>query len=254
MHFYWGDSPMSWLRYMTLKTFRTFNPGTRIVLHSGAVTSRATWATSEGDEGYDGLDWRTHLDVLGVEHVTYEPLVPLPPQQACDLCRWEILAAGGLFADMDIVWTRPFPFIGGDAVSCDNGILKMGVMSGAPGGVFARVRDLALERVDTAVYQSIGVAVMYEVAFGHSIGHANNAKGRDTLAGLGVANIPMWWVHPLSPMQMDMPLPRRCVGLHWYGGWRPSIEASRTMTPANWRTFTGAIPDALVRGEAAWSR
>jgi hypothetical protein len=154
---------------------------------------------------------------------------------------------------MDIIWAAPLPTITGDAISCDNGILRMGLMSGSPGGLFVRVRDLAYERLNPAVYQSIGIAVLYEVAFGHAIHHVREARGRDTLAGLGASNIPMEWVHPLAPRELDHPCPE-CVGLHWYGGYGPSAEVSRTMTPANWQTFTGAIHDALAKGESVWGR
>lgn len=250
MHFFWADSPMSWLRYMTLKTFRDFNPDVPMVLHTTPLTMRATWATSEDDENYTGQDWRPEIEALGVTSVPYTPPQPLPPQMACDLCRWDVLAAGGMFADMDIIWTRPLPEIEGDGVSCENGMLRMGLISGQAGGFFTRVRDLAHQRINLDAYQSVGTAVMYEIAFGHSLNRFKEARGRDTIAALGLQNIPMEYVHPLTQYEMeDGACPSEAYGLHWYGGLAYSAEVSRTMTPENWGTFSGAIPSALRLAE-----
>ena len=250
MNFYWADSPMSWLRYMTLLTFRRQNPEWEMGLHSSPVTERGRWDQEASDEDYRGEDWRGRLAEIGVLESSWDAPIGATPQHCGDLCRWAVLSGGGMFADMDIVWLKPMPEIAGDALSCANGILKLGMASGARGGLFGEVLKLALEHFDSAVYQSAGVEVLYELAFGSKLRCVSDAAGHDTLGMLKASLIPMGWVHPLEPHAIPNTACPDCVGLHWYGGLEFSADASRRMTEHNYKTFTGAIPDALARGTA----
>jgi hypothetical protein len=253
VNFYWGDSPMSWLRYMSLESYRRFHPDEPITLHVGAVTGK-TWETGEaGPEQYAGYDWRENLTEIGVTVKAYAPPIPLPPPQANDMCRWDVLASGGRWADMDVLFTASLPPIEGDMISCRDGVLRVGLTSGAPGGVFADVRAMALDGYDPARYQSLGTEAVYALAFGRRV-TPEEAFGRDTLGALEavtgkhVADLPTEWVQPFEPEELheQEELPE-CYGLHWFGGHPQSNEAARTMTPENWRSYPGAIRLALER-------
>lgn len=253
MNFYWSDTPMPWLRYMSIASFRCFHPDVPITLHTGPSTDK-TWTTGEaGAESYAGYDWRQNLTEIGVTVEHYVPPIALPPQQAQDMRRWDVLASGGKWADMDVLFAATLPPIEGDAISCRDGVLRVGLTSGAPGGVFADVRAMALQGYDPSRYQTLGTEAIYALAFGERL-TPEEVVGRDTLAALEkvtgkhVENLPTEWLQPFEPHELhehdELP---DCYGLHWFGGYPESNEASRTMTPDNWRDYRGAIPRALER-------
>ena len=256
MNFHWGDSPMSWLRYMTLASFRKYHPDWEMVLWQTPITAAKTWQTGEASEAYDGVDWRDELPALGVDvELTHAP-EGMPVQHAGDIVRWKRLAEGELYSDMDILYFCALPpILRRDGISCEDGILRVGLTSGTKDGVFADVLEVARDNYDPSRYQSVGVEAVYHLAFGHAVNDVNQAVGMDTLGlltevtGKPVYNIPTWWLHPIDSHQIhnSSSIRNDAVGIHWFGGLYESVRLSDEMTPDNWHQFSGAIPIALER-------
>lgn len=243
---------MSWLRHMSIKSYQKFHPDEEVVLWTSKRTNEAAWTTGEASEQYGGKDWR---DELSVVHKSYTPPFAMPPQQVGDFCRWEALAQGCQYADMDMLFGAEVPdWIVGDAISCEDGVLRVGLTSGAKDGVFADVYEYALTHYDPTRYQSVGVEAVYGLAFGQPT-EPGKAAGCDTLGKLStvtgkpVDNIPTHWYHPFDPEHTFAGnlLPNSALGLHWFGGTPKAIEMSRTMGPDNWREYTGAVVHLLER-------
>lgn len=154
-HFFWDDSPMSFLRWMTLHSFSALNPDWKLVLHTCAGAS-ANWGTSHNKQ-VASEDLRSRLGEIDRLEVREEgdELGALPGVQQSDILRNRYLyEEGGIWSDMDILFYRPV-----DAMLCNlqehadsltglcirGGWFPIGFMMGAPGSpYFKAVHDLQM--------------------------------------------------------------------------------------------------------------
>lgn len=126
---------MSWMRYLTLATFRRLNPNWEMVLYTEKqqrpCPTRPPWSTPERQDflapkrpsctGFFVTDYGTpeRLAALRVRQVAIDFNWPgaANPVYRCDLTRWMALGyIGGFFSDMDIVFVRPMD----DVLRCVN--------------------------------------------------------------------------------------------------------------------------------------
>lgn len=237
--FYWGDSALSWIRWMTLCSFRLRNPEWGIRLLTSPIGRDRHWEEVEINQDqftYHGKDWRDRLDELGVVVEEYSPPVETSANTIGDIARWDVLSQGGVYADMDIIFLKGFDedaarlLTSTHALSCESGYLYLG-LTGSPGGkLFADIRDEAIARHEGR-YQASGVNAVYRYAYGHD--ELPLVHGLDTLqalrdkSGEEVERIPIRWVHPFTdPEDVWTRYPGDSYGLHWYAGSRKGQEAS----------------------------
>lgn len=116
--FYWGNERMSYLRYLTLASFRKQNPDWRMRLVRRASDIGSTWETGESFDKFDykGPDYTDRIAALDVQMVPWdEPYIdrtfgPISDIHASDILTWKILSTvGGIVSDMDILYTKPVP-------------------------------------------------------------------------------------------------------------------------------------------------
>jgi hypothetical protein len=108
-HFYWGGGPLSYLRFLSVSSFKKQNPGWQVIVHMPAVSSSAptTWANSIKQDFCDQLD---RLDVIVVSHDfdSYGFTNQAHEVHKSDFLRWRLLnKQGGLWSDIDIFYTNP---------------------------------------------------------------------------------------------------------------------------------------------------
>lgn len=109
-YFFWQGEQMSWLRYMTLRSFVYHNPDWKAVLYlsSGADYTKK-WTTAEEQEDYHEKEYENYLPKvfdLDVEVINYNS-ESYHPAQNSDLACWDILSKNsGIFFDMDIVFVK----------------------------------------------------------------------------------------------------------------------------------------------------
>ena len=62
MFFYWGGSSLSWMRYMSIYSFRKLNPDWEVILYiSDNTTSHKTW-NGEPSQDYYQYKRKNYLD------------------------------------------------------------------------------------------------------------------------------------------------------------------------------------------------
>lgn len=251
--FYWGDSPLSWLRWMTLCSFRIHNPEWGIRLLTSEIGTEKHWCETCIDQdqfSYHGEDWRGRLDELGVVIETFTPPVLTSANTIGDIARWDVLAKGGVYADMDIIFTRPFDeqaleVLSGNGLSCQDGYLYLGLTSSGGSQMFADIRDEAA-RLHNGNYQASGVHAAYRYAFGHNemglVYKLDTLKALSDKSGEAITNIPIQWVHPFTePEDVWKREAQSCYGVHWYAGHRKGQEASNTYGPEHHPTPLGQL-------------
>jgi hypothetical protein len=116
MIFYWDKKYMSWMRYMTLKSFRDMNPDWEMVLCMG---DDQLWDTPLQDasdfKDYKGDNYYTRISELDItiEQANMSDIFPDGiktdvPTQYSDLYRYyKIYKEGGFYVDMDVLFFRP---------------------------------------------------------------------------------------------------------------------------------------------------
>jgi hypothetical protein len=235
--FYWGNETMSFMRYMTLASFRALNPDWEIVLikHDGG---RPRWESPEQIDKYtyEGRDYSGLMDSL---HVTVEQFDAswvhgiddeMTDVHCKDLAMWYLLATrGGVVADMDILFIKPMHTLDLD---CDIGMVSFSgypkpgyipvtFMMGSPNRFFRDTHRAALCNYDPAVYECCG---------NHAMEHAALDQIMTRYPELIVKRLPQHCVFPFLEVEWGTAcaygvaedrrdaIPPDCIGVHWYAG------------------------------------
>ena len=116
--FYWGGSDLSWMRYMTLYSFRKMNPDWEIVLYvSNNTIIDKEWESYELQDffNYRGKNYFNKLNDLNIKIEKAEfpleirsKLKNLSPIHEGDLYRYyQLYIGGGFYCDMDVLFFKP---------------------------------------------------------------------------------------------------------------------------------------------------
>jgi hypothetical protein len=108
-HFYWGGGPLSYLRFLSVRSFKKQNPTWQVLVHQPVTNSQPpdTWTNSIKQDFRDQINT---LDVTVVEHDfdSYGFTNQAHEVHKSDFLRWRLLAEqGGLWSDIDIFYTNP---------------------------------------------------------------------------------------------------------------------------------------------------
>jgi hypothetical protein len=248
--FYWGNKEMSWLRYMTLYSFRKFNPDWEIELYVSDVKNLTrTWDVQASQDffSYEGKNWFSDVEKLGVKikecPVFAEQATPI---QNSDIFRWnELTTNGGFYSDMDILYIKPIEeyyqqiknFQTGIAVSQikKRAFYSIGFMfSAGKDEFFKDVFDYSVNHTDLTRYESAGV----ESIFAMLRGSEKHLMVNLTNCYEGLHHIPMNVVYPWRYTQIKQ-FYHRChtqvrpetIGIHWYAGDPESQRFNNAINP-----------------------
>lgn len=216
-HFHWTGPTMSWLRLVSIATFKKHNPGWEIRLHD----------TPD--------DIREHGLLYG---------------QEADWTWWRVLAEhGGLQVATDIIFTKPIPdeWLECDFCACTNGshrVWQFAVMGAKPQHEFFVMCEDLCGLMDVALlnkgkhrgrfggYQIMGVNLLKSAAETYA------RDGDKTLFKKDFFDIPMSALcHiddtrvPLLWDDRNIELPDEAIGVHWYGGHALSKEKEYSTFP-----------------------
>jgi hypothetical protein len=266
--FFWSGR-MSWLRYMTLRSFRTMNPGWGMTLFIPEMPCGGrTWHSPENDDSrYSGTDWTEHVRDLGVDVVVWECPVPsAAPAQASDLLAWDVLGSeGGFCCDMDVLWVSSMEdlwmhHLEDDALIClEDGLLAVGLLASRP--KCPLFRDVLASVGESSEYQGYGTTLLYRFS-----GLKARKRGdlrpdgeiavqllRDKYPELRIVELPQQTVYPFdwrethNIFESSKLLPVRTLGVHWFGGDPVSNRWNMMLTEDNWQDHHNTLTDCLKR-------
>jgi hypothetical protein len=256
MCFYWTAEKMSWMRYLTLSTFRYHNPDWQMVLYRSTPRGgNKQWRSSptQDCDTYAGPDYSSRVVKLDVSMIEWEPPVnDMAPVHACDLCQWEALDKnGGFYSDMDILYVRPMPCeITNEAqvVFClSGGFMVIGLVGSSRGNRF--IGDLSRSArhyyVPTA-YQSTGAEALYRMAKVWPKWMNYDRPGelavshlRENFRDVSMQVLPDGTFYPWTYLQTrsifeeSHEVPAETVGIHWFGGDSLSQSWNHRLTESN---------------------
>jgi len=238
MFFYWGGEKLSYLRYLSIYSFRKFNPDWQIRLYVPTqLSDKIRWSSKEQSGAYTGQDYMklSVFNPIPFDFTTIGVPNDIPEVYKSDLLRYHLLSTrGGLYSDMDIIYFSPFDLSKEcDTIVCyHHDYFSIGFMGGCKNNLFYREllelgkKDLIYKRD----YQGVGNKLFKGLSL---------EQLRITYPELSFHNIPMNLVYPIL---CDKPskifennkyyrFPKDTIGLHWFAGAPESRKWENTITP-----------------------
>jgi glycosyltransferase involved in cell wall biosynthesis len=245
-HFYWGSPKMSFLRYMTIVSFKKQNPDWSIYLYVPKnISTEVYWRTLGRDNkhcsdsvDYDGNDYFDRLveEVpIKIIKVDFSKTIigpNAPEAHKSDLLRWKVLSStGGIWSDMDILYVKPLceSFLNSNSkkntLVCydqdpDRGlnVIPIGFLGSSGNSVFYKaLAKQSLISYNKLNYQSIGTNVFSQIA-------PTLQSAIDNFSMLNFLSLNPNSFYHLDFKNIDkifeknVDLPNSVVGIHWYGG------------------------------------
>jgi hypothetical protein len=265
MSFYFAGEHLTWLRYLSLATFRKLNPYWEIDLWTSPFSSEATWPTGESQDfeyEHHGKNYWNDVESLGVQVRQWEMpdfLRGANPVHLSDFCRWQVLEQyGGWYADTDILWIRPMMAAGLVDVPVDAAMVTqrdhvpIGFMGGRPGaGIYGTFGERAAALYDPNRYQSAGCEVILAVA-GVTPARLPMVKLSPLVIRgwidrkfepLSINYLPPGTVYPFGWSEVNKIFTEThdvwagAIGIHWFGGSRPAQRFSQRVNAGNYQGY-----------------
>ncbi len=258
-HFYWGGDTMPFLRYLTIKSFVGQNPDWTAILHRPAVfgTIIPTWGSHEQKQSANthkaSINYYDEVEKLGVSVVQhnfkdYGIENNIHEVHKSDFLRWKLLAEqGGIWADMDIIFTRPMNYMPENIplnANVNVGLCRYGdgahaigfLMSSANNNFFCQVFDKAKKCFNKGKYQSIGSTMMHRF-------FRDSRRIQSISPGTNVLFVNLSTVYSITNIGdfisnknyiEDYP---EAIGFHWYGGHPDTSKVEGSINQDNYMEF-----------------
>jgi hypothetical protein len=251
VHLYWGNSTMSFMRYLTVYSFRKFNPDWEIKIYVPVLISHKggdkTWKTREHSLKYNNTNYIKLLQdidckIISIDVTKYGILHTIPEVYKSDLMRWIILSnEGGLWSDFDILYYRPMNDLFFNTPQHKNLTTTICTykkcnligffLCSANNTVYKHCIELSRQNFNTIDYQAAGASCLNKKY--QSLKDYQKQFPDET-----IINLPMDVVYP-TPWDKTYNLfytndkvgyTDYTIGVHWFGGTNATLEYENTFT------------------------
>ena len=264
--FYWSGNNLSWMRYMTLYSFRKYNPDWEVVLYlSNNNNTIKTWQGVEEQDfiNYNGINYLDKVKELNIKIEKVElpeelgdRFINISPVHESDLFRYYQLSKnGGFYSDMDVIFFRSINEYYNEikdkfdtvVYQCPD-YMAIGFLGASTNNQFyGDLFNYGLNYFDTNNYQSLGVDLIYRM-FGGDRAHANVLdRIKQRYNNLSIHSIPTDLVYYFDWTKIDYnfsnsiyvnKFPKESIGYHWFGGSQVSQRYNNLMNEDNFRDYT----------------
>lgn len=263
LHVYWGGEKLSYIRFLTIKTFIKLNPDWKIIfLYPKQYTKATSWFTYENkNTSSEYTDFIPELKKLPLEFHevdmnTYHISNNISEVHKSDFVRLiQLSQIGGLWSDMDIIYIRPMTEFylnlpenkDVETFICNNEYgHSIGFMMSSKGNkFFESLVNLALGEYEPHFYQTLG-ARLYNKHF----------STMEAIYKLSSAiNISMDVVYPSRAgdeadllKSHSIKVTDKTLGIHWFAGhpqWNDFLRA----TDGGLNAVPNSIIGNLIRNE-----
>jgi hypothetical protein len=264
-HFYWGGGPLSWLRYLTILTFRRRNPAWRMVMHRPRCSyDRAPeWPDPPHKRPYRGHDHFAQALRACDECRTHDLRAEgfrddVPEAFKSDWLRWQLLdREGGFWADMDIVWLDGLPeseFRGADlaisalkdpAANAPHWLFFIGYIWSVAGNPMMRwAAKEAARHLDPENYQSIGTLMLSRQYRSEPDIHAQHPDMRFRFIP-PETYLPIRWDETGKLLERTAFDLAGTIGLHWFGGSEHAHLLEEALGPHNCQDYDCCVAEVV---------
>lgn len=270
-HFYWGGRALSYLRFMSVKSFRILNPDWQIFVHVPKVLSTAapSWDTfqqknSEIEHDYfDQLKELDNLTILQHNFNRYRFDNHAHEVHKSDFLRWKLLNKhGGLWSDIDILYVRPMEQL---AENCDD--LKdidtalcpllppnkhtVGFLLSSPDNNFFKyIGTQARKEYNPEIYQCMGSDLInarfktfesFKKRF-----RKQNFIFLDNTCVYSITSKTIEWFYQEMDRNIRKKIQHRnTIGFHWFAGHPTSHEFEKVLVHDNVNSYNNVLATAI---------
>lgn len=247
--FYWENNKMSWMRYMTLYSFRKMNPDWQMDLYyDDAPISTAPAFIEAGRKqdycNFNGIDYSSRIKDLNInlikwntEEVDINKFKDITPSGKSNVFKWhQLYKYGGVYADMDILFFKSIDELYNQwnndnigVVICQTKYLSIGLMASTPNNDF--FKDIFYNTFKFEYhtqYQTYGVVNVYDLYSGISKSEVLSVA-KEKYPHLKMYNLPMEVVYHFNHRDVGKcfdnnntieisEFPENAIGYHWYAG------------------------------------
>ncbi len=247
--FFWGNEKMSWMRFMTLKSFRMMNPDWKMILYvSPSAVTNKQWKDEIHQDFfiYNGINYSEQIDELNIEirkwDISDNTIIPnknienISPSHKSNFFKWcTLYEEGGIYSDLDIIYFKPIDDFYNhlinnnfDTAICETSYLSIGFLASAKHNTF--YKDIFIGGFNSYtpnIYESAGIKNIYKL-YNATIFKDNIIDmAKKKYPELNIYNIPFDIVYPLGCDKIEyafsndikiIDLPSDTIGYHWYAG------------------------------------
>jgi hypothetical protein len=268
VHFYWGNEKLSYLRYMSVYSFRKLNPDWKIKIHVPEALSMIapTWGSDEQKNAGIEKDYWTKLNDLNVEIVKIPPFDNFDNNahevHKSDYYRWTLLCGeGGVWSDIDIIYINPMNNMlenvpqeknidTGFSRYAENGKYAISFMLASAGNTFfKKIHELSNIHYDANRYQSIGSELINNNW--HRPGKLRKQNlncfllmNEKCVYPISPNNIPRFF-DPLDDELKAILADSNVLGLHWFAGYPKSQQFESAVDESNVEQFDNILSAAI---------
>lgn len=254
-YFFWGEgTPFSFLRLITLRSFRKFHPDWQMIMYVGKPTrGYRIWSTRDRQDFMksQGIkDYSKEWESLGIEVKYFQKEMAVAPNFLSDFFRWEILQTGGWYLDVDQLICKPFDdllsydFIFGCKSLCYVGVIGASTESKLPKIGLSEIN----KHYNPDDYCCIGPRFFIHLNTQHKefcdqkkkekVYHTENEIFYPISGSDGVSKL----------YSGTFEIPPKSYAVHWYGGHPLSQQFNASFTPEKAKTSNDTI-SRFVRRE-----
>ncbi len=264
--FYWGNETMSWLRYMTLKSCRYYNPDWEIILyHCPCRVKKETWEEYNKQDfaNFSGEDYFSKVSDLGIQikhwDIPIQKLKGIAASHKSNFFKWYMLATeGGIYADMDILFIKSLDSLYEEIKETHIGLcihdwLSIGFLhSNSISSFFVDVFHTAVKTYTPEHYQCVGVQAVYTLVDNKK---RNTKKIKENLKKILKTNYPGTQIYNYDMSLFyhydfknlgnlflkTQKMPEQSIGIHWYAGAPIAQKWNNGLTESNFTEYTNTI-------------
>jgi len=267
LHLYWGNEKLSFLRYLTVFSFRKLNPDWIIKIHIPESRSISkTWNTFEHKSFVqpesDFFDKLNELDIETKKHnfEDYEFNNGASEVHKADFLRWYLLGTdGGFWSDFDILYVNEMDNLSINKEENENvdvgictyyrNLTAIGFLCGCEDCEFWKhIKDMAIFKFNPISYQSIGSQLLNdEFDISTRIKERFNNHNPIQIHKKSIYYLDYNRVADFYNSDIDVFSDEEIIGLHWYAGNQLSQKFENVIGLNNYKTFDNTICKIIDR-------
>lgn len=269
VHFYWGNEKLSYLRYMSIFSFRKLNPDWTIKIHIPQKINNLvpSWDTFEQKNSQIKKNYWNKLEKLDVHVITHNPFDDFDNNahevHKSDFFRWKLLMdEGGVWSDFDIVYQNSMNNLLENVL--ENNETEVGLswypnlhkwaisfmLSSPQNKFFNQIHELSKGSYDKSRYQSIGSELINN--HWHRPGRLikGNPKTKFCLLNekcvypIGPGNIDNFYVE-VRDESKEMLTDPNILGYHWFAGYPLSQKFENELDENNLNSFNNILATCI---------
>lgn len=191
MYFYWGNDRLSWLRYMSIYSFRKLNPDWKVYLYYSRpfYKKEKTWNSIVEQDFFNYTNKKNYLNEvnkLNVRVVQWDLQNPekpadlnwnyIGPSHKSNFFKWQTLSVkGGFYSDLDILYIKPMDDLYEKIKDFNTGICYTTIFSigflasSSANQIYYTLFKEAFKRYTQDRYQCVGVETLYNLLMGNDM-------------------------------------------------------------------------------------